>query len=283
MEFLVNHLMIKSIMKIDFKIADISDVPQLKALWLESFDEKPEAVELIFNSFDIFTVCCAKCEDELVAAIYLIKGCVNNLNAHYMFGVATAKKYRKRGIMARLIEFSLGVAKQNGDVYSLLYPANDSLYSFYDKFGYTACYSATVFEKSRKELEEIANDLSKKSGIFDLNQLQKKCFKSGYFHIDNNFFDFAKKYYNLYDIKVVCSDTAFVIFEDNGEKAEVIYCVYDEFSSVATLLLNNTKAKKFLFTDKSKNKLNRRISGMIKSLDDKIGVCDDVYIGITLA
>ena len=272
-------------MEINFVKAKKSDIPNLRALWLESFNEKPEAVDLIMESFDIFLVYCAKIDDKIVAGLYLLKGSVNGFKAHYMLGVATAVKFRKMGIMSRLIDFSLEQARQDGYIYSLLYPAEESLYSYYKKFGYSELFSVVSFEKSREELEQIAEGLDCNRSCPDFDVLQKKCFVSNYFHTDRKYFDFAAEYYNIYGVKAVFSEKAFVIFEDGEEKATIVYCVYDDFVSVASLLLENSKAERFVFTTKPENntKFNKMVNGMIKSLNDDIDVCNEAYIGITLA
>lgn len=58
--------------------------------------------------------------------------------------------------MSRLINFALDDAKNNGDVYSLLFPANDGLYGFYAKLGYAPSCAVKSREISRQTLESFA-------------------------------------------------------------------------------------------------------------------------------
>ena len=126
-------------MSIIFRKAEQADLLKLKALWAEVFDEAEKAVDLFFDKTqDFIHGYLAEENGEPVSALYLLDGSVNGKKAHYLCGAATKSNHRRRGIMGGLLEYSLTDAKNRGDVYSLLYPANSGLYNFYAKFGYTA-------------------------------------------------------------------------------------------------------------------------------------------------
>jgi predicted acetyltransferase len=54
----------------------------------------------------------------------------------YICGAATLPAFRGRGIMGELLSDSFDEMKQRGDSFSSLIPASDSLYSYYERFGY---------------------------------------------------------------------------------------------------------------------------------------------------
>lgn len=78
--------------------------------------------------------------------------------------------------MSRLIDFALNDAKNNGDVYSLLFPANDGLYGFYTKLGYALNCTVKSREISRQTLECFAE-----------NGLNIGCSKENSFVYNENF------------------------------------------------------------------------------------------------
>ena len=267
------------------KCAD-EDFPELKKLWLKAFDDSPEAVDLFFErNKSSFAPYCAAEKEKIVSALFLLPCSLNGKQAHYMCGVATAPEYRRRGIMSGLIDFSLDQARKNGDLYSLLFPANqnESLYNFYGRLGYRANCSAGITEMTRSKLLSHAKS---ESGKPDYENLQILCFDNNFLFWNNNLVDFAAEYYRLYNIKFVSNQTAFALVEEAGGIADVFYSAYSDFGSLGGLLLENTKAERFSFTLKSDDPLLNGAEpqryGMIKALDKSAKTPNNIFIGITL-
>lgn len=249
----------------------VRKIDELKNIWLACFDEDARATDLFFEKAIKFSeVYCAKCDEKIVSALYLIGAKLNGKKAHYIFGVATLPEYQGRGIMGNLMEYALNDAKQNGDVYSLLFPASESLYDFYAKFGYKVKCTAKSRIFTRKELEKAEIAENNKDNILLQN---------------NDFTEFASQYYKIYGIKTVRDKNCFALIEESDNQADVFYSSYADFDSLKRLVLENTTAEKLVFTGSSDDKLyineNSERYGMIKSLDNT-EIPNDVYIGITL-
>lgn len=58
----------------------------------------------------------------------------------YIAGACTTRDARGQGNMKRLMDKALQAAYERGHVFSTLIPANDHLYFFYDKFGYSTVF-----------------------------------------------------------------------------------------------------------------------------------------------
>ena len=131
-------------------------------------------------------------------------------------------------------------------------------------------------ELSRQTLESFAE-----------KGLNIGCSKENSFIYNENFFEFAKSYYEIYGSKVINKNDCFAVFDENENTADVFYSAYKNINELSALLLENTKSERFVFTGKSDNALfeNCRLQkcGMIKSLDKNHKIPDDVYIGITLS
>lgn len=277
-------------MKINFEKNKSEYIPLLKKLWLECFEEKSEAVDLFFNRcLDFTSIYTASVENKPVAMLYLVSSTLNGKKAHYLCSAATQIDCRNLGIMGRLIDFSLEDAHKNGDAYSLLFPANDRLYSYYEHFGYKPLCYARRAVLSREELRQFAENKQSNlvlENLYNYEELQKVCLKDNFLLRNNKFISFASYYYSLYDCKAVKTDNGFALIDEENGTADVFYSLYTDFSVFAEKILENTTAKQFVFTGKPdseiyKNSINEKY-GMIKSLDNNEKIPENTYIGITL-
>ena len=263
-----------------FSKADFNDIPQLKALWISVFEEEKTAVDCFFDcNKNDFAMYCVKDSSKIVSALYLLPTLLNGQKAHYLCGAATLKEYRSNGIMGRLIEYALSDAHKNGDKYSLLLPANENLYHYYSKFGYTQDCSANRITLTRAQMKTDA--IAKVCAEIDYEKIQKNCYKSNFLLWNNKFIEFAKNYYGFYGVKFVCSENSFALVSEDDGYADVFYSIYSDFEELNSLLLANFTSEKFVFTGKFENAKTEKY-GMIKPLDENVEVLNDVYIGLTL-
>lgn len=277
-------------MKLIFEKNNFECIPLLKKLWLDCFEEKSEAVDLFFNRcLDFTSIYTASVESKPVAMLYLVHSTLNGKKAHYLCCAATSIDYRNLGIMGRLIEYATSDSHKNGDVYSLLFPANEKLYGYYKRFGYKPLCTARKSVFTREEMNQFAeNNKSNLTNVnsYDYEELQRLCLKDNFLLQNNSFISFASAYYSLYDCKTVKSDNCFALVEEENGTAEVFYSIYDSFCTLAKMLIKNSSAKHFVFTGKAEDRLykNSKIEkyGMIKSLDNNEKIPENTYIGITL-
>lgn len=259
-------------MKIDFCHPDISDINSLKKLWLCCFEENPLAADLFFDRcFSVKTAYVAKFNNKIVSALYLINTLINGQQAHYLCGASTHPNFQKRGIMSRLIEFALADSAKKGDKLSFLYPASDSLYSYYSKLGYRAEYSAYVSSFNKEELISLGEI----NGIYDNVLIWNDDFKR-----------FASQYYAVYNVNSVYNENYFALFTEKNGIADVLYFDFKEnyFQSLVNEIIDKTSAEKFVLTHNNIFKNSKRIrSGMVKPLNSEASALKDVYIGITLS
>lgn len=277
-------------MKLNFEKNKSEYIPLLKKLWLDCFEEKIEAVDLFFNRCLGFTsIYTASIENKPVAMLYLVHSTLNGKKAHYLCCAATSLDYRNLGIMGRLIEYAMSDSRKNGDVYSLLFPANEKLYGYYERFGYKPLCTARKAIFAREELLRFAeNNQSKRTSVnsYNYEELQRLCLKDNFLLQNNKFISFASDYYSLYDCKTVKSDNCFALVEEENGTVEVFYSIYDSFCTLAKMLIKNSTAKRFVFTCKADDRLYENSKnekyGMIKSLDNNEIIPENTYIGITL-
>lgn len=260
-----------------YRAAMDRDIPELKNLWLSCFEEREDAAALFFQQNSYHAYVC-EADGRLAAALYLIDCTLNGDRAHYLCGAATLPAYRKRGLMSALIRFALQDARRRGDRYSLLYPATEALYGFYLNFG----YQPTCAQKSAILSADADGSTG---GLPDLLALQTDCFQKDFLFWSSDFIRFAASYYGCYGAKTAQSESAFVIYEPDGDFAEVYYAVYREIEALKALL-KAEKIERFRLTSPVNCPLTEgeiiRPCGMILPLDGD-GAPENVYIGITLA
>lgn len=60
-------------MSVLFEKAYSDDISQLKKLWLDSFSENPEAVDLfLYRNINNMRIYCARVDNKIVSALYLL-------------------------------------------------------------------------------------------------------------------------------------------------------------------------------------------------------------------
>ncbi len=129
-------------MDFSVKYINLTEYKQaLLRLWNECFAEDRDFIAPFFVDTNLPVDCIAVLEDSVpVSAAYCFPAhfFVNGqeLNARYIYGVGTAAAYRGRGFAATMLQTA---AKQTDADLFFLYPANESLRSFYARIGYRDC------------------------------------------------------------------------------------------------------------------------------------------------
>ena len=267
---------------VSFSKTDNKDLPVLKALWLDCFDEEEEAADLFFERTMSFTHAYKAEENgELIAAVYLVDCTLNGRPAHYLCGAATRPDCRKRGVMSGLIEFALGDAKSRGDVFSVLFPADEGLYRFYSKLGYLAKCTARTRRLTRGDLGQTQKP---DPGTPDTDALQIESLKNNFLFWNKDFVSFAASYYGVYGVKTACSKNALVIYSLEKRTATVYYSIYNDIKELKSLL-STIEADTYIITGTGANPLladaKREICGMLRPLTNEEPP-GEVFIGITL-
>ena len=152
-------------------------------LWHTVFGDSYDYIKLIFRSgYENDILCFGELDGEIaVSALYLIKNTLkfNNklYNGWYLYAAATLPEYRAKGIMSRLIKEAQLFCKENGDDYISLVPSQESLYSYYSRFGFAdAMYRYKGIYKSSESngTEIFADEIGEAEKIrqsFDGNML----------------------------------------------------------------------------------------------------------------
>ena len=139
------------------QIAKLSMIEQLKDIWATCFSDSEEYIDLFFKTYFSPEHCLVWMEDEKpVAMLHMLSCCYvheeRQIDGHYLFALATLPAFRRRGIMAHLIDAALDRAKQLGHKFSVLVPAEKRLVAYYQQFGFAYPTRLTVTRLNRSEL-----------------------------------------------------------------------------------------------------------------------------------
>ena len=263
-----------------FRTVTKTDLPGLLSLWLVCFDDKREAAQLFFerNLSDTHGYL-AENNGEIAAAVYLTDCRLTGLPSHYLCGAATLPGYRGRGVMTELIGFALADAAARGDCYSVLMPAEESLYGFYAKMGYQP-----VGRACRTGLETVCGTAQSR-GEPDFIELQRSCFKDKFLLWNKNYLCFARDYYACYGVKSLQTESVFALYETRGTDGDVIYAVFNDIKELK-MLLYAVGVRRFTLTGSAVQTVFKgctpSVCGMARPLKHGLALPDSVYIGVTL-
>lgn len=126
---------------------DLSDTPQVRALWEYCFDDSPEFVDFFFqnryapeNTLAVFDG--GKLASCLQFLPYTLRIRGRSLPCPYIVGVSTWPEYRGRGLIRRLLSATLDQLNNRDISFSVLLPFS---YPFYRKYGWEICYEQTMY------------------------------------------------------------------------------------------------------------------------------------------
>lgn len=115
-------------------------------IWREGFSDSEQYLDMFFSKvYRDEDALVLKDNGEIVSSMLLQRYAMNFHGAvvpvSYICGAATRKIRRGSGCMCRLMHEAIKNSYARGDVFSTLIPANEWLFHYYEKFGYSpACY-----------------------------------------------------------------------------------------------------------------------------------------------
>lgn len=123
------------------------DITVLRDIWKEAFGDTEVFLDLFFktafkpeNALAVFE------GDVAVSMLYWFDCEYCGEKIAYVYAVATAKKYRGKGICKAMLENLHKLLKARAYEGALLVPGNKKLFEFYKKLGYITCCSVDYFE-----------------------------------------------------------------------------------------------------------------------------------------
>ncbi len=203
----------------------LKDIPQLKKIWADIFNDSPEFINWFFESRFMADLCyvCEK-DGEIISCLHGYPVTLNvrgvPVHAISVSGVATLPQFRGKGIMKKLLGEYLIKVKEKGYPLAVLTAVNPEIYKPLGFVHITDAFWANEFCGNKGE--EKAEEINIKENIVPL----KKCYeKYGEIYSGNiirgDFFDVKMMEYASENCKCWAS-------YENGEiSAYVVYAEVD--------------------------------------------------------
>ena len=109
----------------------------LRALFTEAFGDE-DFTDLFFGRGYSRSRCLGAYDGELLAALHWFDCTLIGEKAAYVYGIAAFQAQRGRGIGSELIRGALEKLQELGYRHILLVPAGESLFGYYERFGFRA-------------------------------------------------------------------------------------------------------------------------------------------------
>lgn len=118
----------------------------LKALWLQAFDDTPDVPEAFFaTGFSMERFQCVWRDHKPVSALYWFDCTLHGQKIAYIYAAATDEAYRGRGLFRQLMAQTHETLEQKGYAGAVLVPGSRELIGLYEKLGYSPVTSVTEF------------------------------------------------------------------------------------------------------------------------------------------
>ena len=142
------------------RTATAYDIPALKRIWDSSFDDPINYIDFIFDRVAKPSNAIVYEENGVVVYMLLMLDTTFvfkdvSVEAVYILGAATLKKYQNKGIMTYLLENSENMAREDGKQLSVLVPGDRFLIEYYKKRGYSTDFNLRTVKIKQGMLDNI--------------------------------------------------------------------------------------------------------------------------------
>ena len=236
----------------------------LSALWQRAFGDPPRVPRyFLFNCFSLRDCLVYRAGGRIAAAVYLLPSFVlfggRRVRAHYIFAAATLPEFQGRGYMSSLMAYAAIAGADRGDRFSVVLPAEESLYGLYKKQGYSPFFTARFITVSRDRLESMAPQAAPAGTILPdfhrLNALRGRLLAGcgGAVLWSDERFRLAAGMNAVYGDRLVCASAggkwAYALCRPEGELCTVLEAMADGemFPLLAAAVLRRMPAQSYRF------------------------------------
>lgn len=162
----------------------------VREIWKEVFQDDDAYLDILFSDkYKDENTLIATTEGKVVAALqmhpYEITCWHTRIPFYYLMGLSTLPAYRGKRYMGALIEASHSLMKQRNIPLSILVPAEQSLFGYYERFGY-----AQTFQQGEKELPSLKRIVEASTNRREAYAVFDEVFNRKDFCVQKSFDDF---------------------------------------------------------------------------------------------
>lgn len=147
------------------RFADEKDISGLREIWHISFGDSKEYIDMFMEHQFKEAKTVVYEEDGKIISMFFLFRCDFSINeknhqSFYLYAAATLPQYRGKGIMGKMLEFSKSYAAEKNFDFIILSPAEKSLYDYYERFGFKACFKSKKISLALEHEDEYAANFS---------------------------------------------------------------------------------------------------------------------------
>lgn len=153
----------------------------MKALYEATFEDTEAVVDSFFeNTFPVEAAVGIFEGEKAVSALYLLESEIvfpdgESEKAFYVYAVSTLPEYRSKGLMKKLLSFGVAFAENAGAAGLFLVPAEESLFSLYEKNGYKKAFFYKEKTYYKRDFQSIEPEIKNKQLTFKEYKSLVKC------------------------------------------------------------------------------------------------------------
>ena len=151
---------------------------QIVNLWQEAFGDSRSWV-LLYLGENIDNVLIYEEDGVVMGMLSLLPVSYKGKNGYYVYGVATGKLYRSKGISTKLLTYAKALVEKKDVDFLVLVPRNEGLFNFYGERGFFPMACVETQEFCREEL------MSLECGSEVTNATQKEYYDIRRAHFEN--------------------------------------------------------------------------------------------------
>ena len=259
-------------------------IGELSRLWKVVFSDNDKFINLFFDKqYNRCETFCYEEDGKVVSAFYLLPCNISFggqiFCGRYLYAAATYPEYRGKKLMSKLINEAQSYCEKQGVDFISLLPAEESLYGYYERFGFkeamyrfesvikSDCTQSIVLSKinNGEELLEYRNNYCKDRLIFGAQELE--------FIIE------AMKFYGSQFLKY--EDCYAVI---NKEDNEIYEFIGEDISKINNFIgyLNDEVRISSPYDLNLYGESEKKKFGMIYPINDILNDCADIYMNLGL-
>lgn len=138
------------------EIAQEKDIPRLREIWKACFGDPDSYLDFYYaQGFPKFQTLIDRQEGEISSMLTVVPSFYKKegecFDAAYLYAVGTAPEWRGKGIASRLLADAHDYLRNTGVKVATLFPAEESLYRFYEKAGYQTGFSVCEVKLEKED------------------------------------------------------------------------------------------------------------------------------------
>lgn len=175
---------------IEYRLGNVDDRAGCSLLWQQVFGDEATFVDSFFLSIPNLRSYIALADGQVVSAFHLLPCsivCKDKmlLRGWYLYAAATAQPFRGKGLMGALIQKAARAERRTGADFICLYPAEDSLYSYYARLGFRPKLQAAFCRQNPFAFSADALSFGRAC-----MELQEQYYSGAYVRFDGAVYDF---------------------------------------------------------------------------------------------